>query len=260
MGAKEYKSGRCHACGEVDPLTLEHIPPQSAGNNRWTVCHNLYGLAVGAKASILPPVLDCRRGMGRYSLCVRCNGWTAKHYNDAFADWTFQALEYAGKVGSENVVALPFRIKPLHVLKQVATMALAVAPFGDTPTMRRLRRFALYPFEPYLPPDFDIRAYLNPARAGHRQKKVETLNRMTETCAILDVSNGSVSHIVAEIAFPPMGYVVLFRNPQRLTDSIAELESISFFGESRYTEQRAIVVSLPVRAPFGPVPGHYPRF
>lgn len=252
--------GHCHLCMLTGKLTYEHIPPQRVFNSRPAICHTLWGLGIGAKHSTLPPVEHHRRGMGRHSLCQRCNEKTAHYYGDAFADWTLQALDYARKVGAENRVALPFRIKPLHVIKQVATMALAAAQFSDSDALRRLRRFVLLPFEQYLPAEFQVRAYLNPVRPGVDFDRMMTPNRLSEVCVIMDIVKGTSTHIFGEVAFPPMGYVVCLReNGQRLTEEIQQLADISHFSGFRFGETADLTTSLPVRNPFGPVPGNYAR-
>ena len=252
------RHGVCHLCGATGPLTFEHIPPQRVFNDRPAVCHTLYGLEMGSRFSKPPPLKSQPRGMGRHSLCERCNGWTARHYGDAFAAWTYQALHYAEKVGAENRVALTFTIKPLHVLKQIATMALAASDRNDSPLLRSLRRFVLCPFEQYLPAGLDFRAYLNPDRKG--RNGLTTLNRMAGPCAILDVVKGTRAVVFAEIAFPPMGYYAGFHEPEaRLTDEVAELAPVGFFGNFRYGEEATLSLQLPVKSPLGPVPGYYPK-
>ena len=253
-------SGICQLCGCFGKLTFEHIPPQRVFNSRPAVVHTLWGMGIGSKHSKLPPVEQHRRGMGRESLCEKCNGKTASYFGDAFADWTFQALEYAKKVNGDNRVALPFSIKPLNVIKQIATMAIAAAPLSDSPSLRELRRFILSPFEQYLPGGFRIRAYLNPARPQLHDDPMLTPNRMSGPSAIMDIKAGKVSNIYCEVAFPPMGYVVFCDDPdKRLTDQIASLAEITFFGRFRYGQRADVMVNLPVRNPFGPVPGNYLR-
>ena len=180
--ASSKKRGRCHICCESGPLTDEHFPPRSAGNNKWTQYHTLYGMVLGSRFNKAPPMTEARSGIKRRSLCERCNGRTAAFYNDAFADWTLQALELAQKIGHESYVNVVFyEIKPLSVLKQVVVMALAAADFGISDPLTRLRRFALYPFESHLPAGIGVRAYLNPPRRAElATDKVLAPNRVAD--------------------------------------------------------------------------------
>lgn len=260
MAKEREQIGYCHLCGTHGKLTLEHIPPQSAGNDKWTCCHTLYGMTIGAEHKKMPPLKDCRRGMGRHSLCEKCNGMTAHYYNEAFANWTLQALELASKVDGDKYVCSTFHeIKPLSILKQIATMAIATADFMNTPSVRSLRRFVLVPFEQYMPKEFQIRIYLNPPLRLDRRDKMLTPNRMTTSATTMDITDGSVTACMAEVAFPPMGYLTLWDNPEfKITGTTLELTNVSHFGLYRWGQKADVRLSLPVRKPFGPVPGHYP--
>lgn len=230
-------------------------------NNCRALCHTIKGLEIGSKYKKPPPVANFPGGMGKPSLCAKCNGQTGAYYGEAFAEWTFQALEYAAKVGRENRIALPFRIKPLNVIKQILTMAIAAAAPGTSQAYGELRRFILNPFEQYVPGGFRVRAYLNPKRDGwDRDPMMMTLNRMTDTCMMLDIEQRGSVFILAEIAFPPMGYVVYFYDAKaKLTDQIAALADITHFGNHRVGREADLMVTLPVRSPFGPAPGNYAK-
>lgn len=260
MGSKRPEIGFCHLCAEHRELTLEHLPPQSAGNNKWTHVHTMLGLSIGSKFNKPPPLLECRSGMARRTLCASCNGMTARYYNDAFADWTLEALQYAEKVGPENRVSLTFRIQPLNVIKQIMTMALAAGDVRYSEPLRRIRRFVLTAYERPLPPDVGVRAYLNPLREERQKSRMLYQNRMSSTVGVVDIANGTAMTCLAEIAFPPMGYLIYFKGDDRpLLKEAAELADISFFGKYRYNEEAMVSVVLPVRIPFGPAPAHYPN-
>jgi hypothetical protein len=259
MASKKPKLGLCNLCREFRQLTDEHIPPQSAGNDKWAACHNLYGFTKGVELQKAPLLLERHGGITRRTLCEPCNQATARHYNAAFANWTLQALTYAAKVGAENSVYLTFRSKPLRVLKQIMTMAIAATDVSDSPFLRSYRRFVLQPFSREFPPDLRVAAYLNPLRSDRQRDKLLTQNRMTGTCAILDIEKGTSVNCFAEIAFPPMGYLLHTLDNMRITEEAAELADISFFATFQYDDERNVSVQLPVRIPFGPVPGYYPK-
>src|SRR5687768_10929171 len=119
--------GKCQLCEAEGPLTFEHVPPRRVFNDRPAFAHTLEGLMIGTEFKKPPQVLDCRRGVGRHALCARCNGFTAFHYGEPFARWTYQCLDYARRVGDDNACILPFTIRPLEVLKQILTMGFAAA-------------------------------------------------------------------------------------------------------------------------------------
>ena len=76
----------------------------------------------------------------------------------------------------------------------------------------------------------------------------------------MDVKQGTALTILAEIAFPPMGYLGSLRDPDhRQIAEVLELADITHFGRFRYGETATLAVRLPVRIPFGPAPAHYPQ-
>jgi hypothetical protein len=82
---------------------------------------------------------------------------------------------------------------------------------------------------------------------------------MTGVCAVLDVTEKPGLMLFAEIAFPPLGYVVRFRDDDgdAVPESVADMPDLSFFGQYRLGQRAAISLTLPVRTPVGPTPGHY---
>src|SRR4051812_23341016 len=112
--------GVCSLYLEMRPLSFEHIPPRRVFNQHPAVAHTLYGLQLGSKHHKDPVLLKGPGGLGRHAVCEGCNGRTASLYGDAFAEWTMQCLMYAERLRGTSTVLLPFTIKPLNVLKQIA--------------------------------------------------------------------------------------------------------------------------------------------
>ena len=250
---------RCHLCTEFAFLTEEHIPPKSAGNSSWAYAHTISGMQKGAEAKVPPPPLQGRNGIKRRSLCKKCNEFTAKYYNAAFKNWTEQAAVVIPRIVDRDFVYVRFtEIKPLAILKQIATMALATADGAHSIPLSKLRRFVLYPFEPWLPNDFGVRIYLNPPRKSEASDKLLTTRRLSGVHTMFNVVNGTALFCFAEIAHNPMGYLVHFANTgYRLPEQPAELTDISHFGNYKWGEKADIELRLPVRNPFGPVGGYY---
>src|SRR5687767_2842842 len=135
------KNGVCSLCLDTGPLSFEHVPPRRVFNSRPAVAHTIYGLHLGSKHDKPPVLLEGPRGLGRHALCQSCNGKTADWYGDAFAEWTMQCLCYAERLRGTSTVLLPFTIRPLNVLKQIATMAIAVSGCRESdPQIDPLRR------------------------------------------------------------------------------------------------------------------------
>ena len=87
-----------------------------------------------------------------------------------------------------------------------------------------------------------------------------TQNRLTGPCAILDTRVGTKVFVIGEIAFPPMGYVVYkATGGERISEDFASLCDLRVFSNFHYSQFADVFVRMPVRYPFGPVPGYYPN-
>jgi len=252
--------GICSLCLEYGPLTFEHIPPKRVFNNVPAVAHNLYGLEVGSIYKKKPRLLKKAAGLGRHALCERCNGYTASLYGEEFADWTTQCLRYADRIGDSSEMLLPFQIRPLNVLKQIATMIMAVSESTQSaPSFDRLRGFALSPNSMQFPMEISLASYMNPVDVARVIVPQLTQNRLSGSCAVLDTRIGSSVFVIGEVAFPPMGYVAyITANDRRLSDDFGTLRDLRGFSSWHYNQRANIFLSMPVRRPFGPVPGYYP--
>jgi hypothetical protein len=191
------------------------------------------------------------RGMGSTALCERCNNFTGQQFGDAFADWTVQCQRYSDKIGSSKLY-VSFDITPLPVIEEILTMGLAASPGAHPNSLKSLRRFILTPFERYVPDRLGIYAYFNP----HVESKTDPPNKMIGDAMIIKFGEGPQAFVLAEVAFPPMGYVIVVRDEHYR--NVAEKEGlcdITFFGE--ISRRRTLWLSIPVKRPIGPFPIRY---
>jgi hypothetical protein len=250
--------GRCHLCECEGPLTFEHIPPRRVFNDRPALAHTLYGIQIGSRFKKPSPPSKYPRGVGRYALCKKCNEFTADYYGGPFADWTYQCLAYAEKIRGDNYCHLSFRIRPLSVLKQILTMGLAISPFSRSDPLSAVRKFVRCPHEVHCPNMIRVKAYLNPRQAS-RQHPLLTQIRLAGHCSVLNTDVGRSFGLLAEVAFPPLGYLIAFTNGGPFPPSVAELADITHFGSFAFDAVQSRHILLPVKIPFGPVPGYYPQ-
>jgi hypothetical protein len=247
--------GTCHICLRQRPLTYEHVPPKRAFNRHMVLAHTLNHPCGKVPIGV---VAKYRAGMGVRTLCADCNGFTGRYYGSAFAEWVRQALVFADRYaevdGRENELLLPFRIDALAVLKQIATMTLAVSSLSSNDSYYPLRRFVLMPFEKLESRKINFRTYLNPKK---RAEWKEPQSRMNGTGVLMDVSKGTSTFTIADIAFPPLGYWVAWvDNRRRRLAEYLELADITHFGQFPYGKESTVYLPMPVKLPVGPIAFH----
>jgi len=97
------KFGKCHLCGKVGELSFEHVPPRKAFNEKPVVKAKFDEvLGLGPDAQIKGPVQQ--RGMGDYTLCLKCNNDTGSWYGRSFVDWCYQGLEILLKTKEKAIL------------------------------------------------------------------------------------------------------------------------------------------------------------
>jgi hypothetical protein len=190
-----------------------------------------------------------RRGLGRYTLCERCNNLTGAWYGASFVAWTKQGFEWFDKIGAESAINLPYYIQPLNVLKQVVSMALAMSPKASLKYNREVRGFVLNKTERYLPPRYRVHVYFN----MHGQP------RFASGMAITRVGDeGGSNYVEAEVALPPFGYCVTtpVGTNRSLADS-AGLYEITWFSSYSFGEWTRIHLRIPTRETHEALPLDY---
>lgn len=199
--------GLCHICGFNGPLTFEHIPPASAFNGEKVLLADVEAFLSGKPEDEIPKRIQ-QRGMGRYVLCGPCNNKTGAWYARAYAGFAHQAMKYlrGQNATSMEVVALPYRLYPLRVVKQVAAMMLAVNGPGFQAAQPELVRFVLSPEQRYWPLSSGrlYMAYLDGSAA-----------RQNGMAAAIDFDDRSNSIIFSEMSFRPFTFILSHEGPLR---------------------------------------------
>ncbi len=242
--------GPCCLCGKYGPLTFEHIPPRRCFNNGIVEVMDIAVYGVRNKYNPDAPPRQYRTGFKVPSLCVDCNGKTAKWYGDAFASWTTQAMRFLERIPTDvaDGLYLPFNIEPLKVAKQVAVMMAAVA---RGLIHQSLRMFVLNPRQRGFPAEYSIFCYFVPLpAAGGPTNATVTANAFK-----MKLGCGIQVHIVAEVSIPPLGYCMVAHegNWQREV-SQQNLCDITWFANCGWGVQRDLFIKIPVRGLLGPLP------
>lgn len=240
--AKKAVFGVCHICGANGKLSFEHVPPESAFNDR-TVrspdAKRVFGLQnlddlskIGGRQS--------QRGIGGHTLCESCNSRTGHWYGAHYAAWAYQAAGYMVGSPTQLTLAYPFHILPLRVIKQIICMFFSVNPPGFRLAHQDLVRFVLNPKEKYLSPA--VRLF-----AGY------TASDRSRSSGVAGMLSGESMRVYSEISFPPFSYI-LDLNHQA---PVHEMLDISFFSRFGYDDYRALNLRMPVLSIYTPFPGDF---
>ena len=136
--------GKCALCGQECELTFEHIPPRAAFNSTPTKPVSGEELldddrmpwdTTGLKYT------NQQKGMGRYSLCPKCNNDTGSWYGDDYIIVAQIVHSILSKPIDPKYQGFGIRdIHPLRFIKQVLSMFCSINNFEDE-RIDTLRRF-----------------------------------------------------------------------------------------------------------------------
>ncbi|MBU0582085.1 MAG: hypothetical protein KKB66_01790 [Alphaproteobacteria bacterium] len=245
---KKLHFGKCSVCGVPSRLTLEHVPPEAAFNSSSIRHADLrHYFDSGIEGELLHPDAmrhgTSRKGAGGYTLCQVCNNSTGAWYARHYVVWTYQAMTFYMAGGSQ--LALPFRILPGAVAKQLVCMFASACGPGMFDANPSLRKYVLDREAIGIDPNIRIFCFMiSPKSSRTRQAGITGL---------MNMGRGPRSHVFAEISFPPFGYLMTFNSepPEKgLTD-------ITFFTHEHWRHYREIHLPLPLREVHTYFPGDY---
>lgn len=236
-------NGKCHICGSIGPLTFEHIPPESAFNDRTVLIGEFKDIIDKGLEPITRGKIQ-QRGAGGYTLCAKCNNNTGSWYGRDYVDWCYQSLILYQRSGGHLSMYYPFHIFPLRVIKQIICMFFSVNSDKFRDKQAYLEKFVLKPDVKYLPPDIKIFTYI---------KSGKTLRQTGFSGKYRINPYGNKLFYLSEISFPPLGYVMTFGSDppdERLYD-------ITYFANYSYNDWTTVFLKLPILPVHLYYPGDY---
>jgi hypothetical protein len=240
MSRGSKRKGICHICGNYGDLTFEHVPPGAAFNDRRVIRVTLgQAISLGPDEIVKGPIQQ--GGIGKHTLCPRCNSLTGHWYGHRFVDWCYQAMSILIKSrGNPSLIYLNY-LFPLAILKQIVTMFFGVNETTFGKVNPELVRFILNRDERNLPPKFRFFVYCN---------TIGTF-RFVPIVARLFSSTGTT--LMSEITYPPFGYLMTINSdpPDK------RLFEITHFSTYDYNEFKVMTLKLPVLPTHLVFPGDY---
>ena len=184
--------GTCAICGQFGKLSFEHVPPQSAFNNKPIYMYNDLNFDENAKK--IGKRKKSNKGFGSYTLCEPCNNNTGNWYAKDFASFAQQGME-AVHAADSLAIQHVYTIKPLNVFKQIMTMFMSADKGGHLRSQQGLVDFLLNRTSNELPEEYKIYIYSN----------TSPVKRMLGYCVVYDPVLGIQKW--SEINFQPFGYL-----------------------------------------------------
>jgi hypothetical protein len=239
--SKKKLTGDCRICGSNGQMSFEHVPPRAAFNDRRVVKLTFdAAIRLGPDEIAKGPIEQ--KGMGDYTLCIRCNNNTGSWYGSSFVDWCYQGMEILQRSGGKPTLIYMHYMFPLRILKQIVTMFFSVNQDVFRTKNPELVRFVLNKEAKYLDPKYRFFVYYN----------TEGRFRFLGGMALLDIHSGRRS-LMSEITYPPFGYVMTIDSDP----PDGRLVEITSFSRYSYDEFKAAELNLPVLATHTGVPGDY---
>ncbi|MCU0350950.1 MAG: hypothetical protein MUF43_09015 [Flavobacterium sp.] len=206
-------------------MTYEHIPPQAAFNDGKFVI-------IPQEVSLNLTPLDTYKGkqhqggIGKYSLCKKCNNLTGRWYGDSYVQFVKQAANVLINTKFKPTLIYPFLIFPLRIIKQIVTMFLSINHsvqfFKEYP---ELVKFVLNKNEKYLDPKFKVYAYYN-FEGNPRYQPIAFMANRDDKPQFLTLT---------EFTFPPFGFVLTINCPD-FEEKLVEITDFSRFGYNEFKE------------------------
>lgn len=241
MSHRKENQGICHLCGNYGDLTLEHVPPRAAFNNRRTIKVEFEDvIKLGPDEPAKGPVQQ--GGISYYTLCAQCNNNTGRWYGKHFVAWCYQGMSILQSTGGTPTLIYMNYIFPLSILKQIITMFFSVNNKHFGLKNPELVDFVLNKQKRHLSPRYRFFVYYNLSSRFRSSGVTGRLNILT-----------SEMKLFSEIAFPPFGYVLSIDSdpPDK------RLYEITHFSHYCYNEFKVMNLQLPPLPVHSWIPGDY---
>jgi hypothetical protein len=237
--------GNCALCGEFGKLSFEHVPPQSAFNNKPIFVQGYTNL-VEKESRYFGKRMKNNKGFGGYTLCKRCNNSTGQWYAKDFANFAQQGMSILKDHIDESnqvsyVIQGSYKIKPLNVLKQILAMFMSADKSGVLISDKELVNFILNKESKGIPSRYKVFLYSN-----HDSKK-RMLGYSVTYAGVRGVQKWS------EINFQPFGYLLADESGS----AHKNMCDISGFGNYTYNEEVQIIITTPYLMVTSPWIGSY---
>ena len=143
MTKKKIIEGNCALCSEFKKLSFEHVPPQSAFNDKLIFVQTHEHL-IPQNSFLYGKKKRSNKGFGGYTLCEACNNNTGEWYARDFAEFAHQGMGIINSLDKPKyTIQGIYNIKPLNVIKQIMVMFMSADKSGHLKSQKDLVDFLL---------------------------------------------------------------------------------------------------------------------
>ncbi|MDD5658578.1 MAG: hypothetical protein PHR39_01020 [Actinomycetota bacterium] len=244
---RSTKIGKCHLCGNVNKLSLEHVPPQKAYNasnaklfqgDQLIAKDGLPWDFNGLKGN------EHQNGIGGTTLCVECNSntgaWYAKSYID-FVKKSYNQLIQKKPVVNSSVTIKLNDIYPIRVVKQILVMFMSINNPDFLDTDIKLRELMMTKLSKNINLNkYAVGMYVNASK----------LSKYIGLSALIEGKNVT---LLSELTTIPFGYV--FQVDSKPSDRYCDLTNI--LNTFEYDDKIDIELTMPIYDSNIVYPGDY---
>lgn len=200
---RNKQEGYCHICGKYGELSFEHIPPENALNKNKAIIYTgdeALKRYKGEKARYI----NQQQGMGKYSLCEKCNNitgsWYVPTYSHVAKDVARSLYEYKQLKHGDEIEFLFKELPVLAFAKQIIAMFCSLLPLSEVKRLGfdvlLLNKESNYVDKSL----FDLRIYLTPLNVGQLMIGPSSIIYKTET--------GFETIIACDLGAYPFGFIL----------------------------------------------------
>jgi hypothetical protein len=224
---RERPFGNCYICGDYGKLSEEHVPPQSAFNDRKVVLERMR-IVQGQVAAENQKDHRHQNGLALFTLCEPCNNETGSWYGPAYAEFAASCANVATLAAANKVVSLELTVYPARVFKQALTILCSTSGIDLPGHSRAVRCHVLSRFARGAIGDLRLFCYLVANTAGR-------------ATGVQVIGGGEKLRMVSEFAFWPVGWVLGFdKEPDPKLYEVTHWAT-----DYGYGERRSLVLRLP---------------
>jgi hypothetical protein len=240
MTKKKIITGNCALCSEFTKLSFEHVPPQSAFNNK-PILIQTHEHLTDKSSYVYGKYMKSNKGFGGYTLCEKCNNDTGDWYARDFADFAIQGMQTINSLKPQYPIKGSYSIKPLNVLKQILTMFMSADKSGHLRSQEDLVQFLLNKEAVCMPKKYKVHLY-------------STLSKYSRLIGYSIVSDPNLGiQKWAEINFKPFGYLL----SEESNAAHKDMCDISSFGDINYNQNMTVKITTPYLQVENPSIGSY---